>query len=145
MGRCELLHSTVALALFEVPIYNLRKTSRSANRWPLISLSLPAGPGIMISVDYFGHLPVTPSVNTYRYATLLTNRYSHRTGMLVVNATKLWPKPTANVFINRHTTLFESTSEAHTPITVFSFAIQALARCVCTRDTRGVRKIVMSF
>ena len=37
-----------------------RKTSRLTVRWPVISMPLPEGPGIAVSVDYFGPLPVTP-------------------------------------------------------------------------------------
>ena len=38
-----------------------RKTSRQTVRWPIISLALPNGPGILVSYDYFGPLPLTPS------------------------------------------------------------------------------------
>ena len=34
-------------------------------RWPILSLPLPSGPGIAISVVYFGPLPVTPKENSY--------------------------------------------------------------------------------
>ena len=35
-----------------------RKTPRLTVRWPVISMPLPEGPGIAISVDYVGPLPV---------------------------------------------------------------------------------------
>ena len=41
------------------------KTPRLTVRWPIISMPLPEGPGIAISVDYFDPLPVTPRGNTY--------------------------------------------------------------------------------
>ena len=37
-----------------------RKSSRQTTRWPILSLPLPSGPGIAISVDCFDPLPVTP-------------------------------------------------------------------------------------
>ena len=42
-----------------------RKTPRLTVRWPIISMPLPEGSGIDISVDYFGPLPVTPRGNTW--------------------------------------------------------------------------------
>ena len=37
-----------------------RKTSRQPIRWPTLSLPVPNGPGILVRVDYFGPLPLTP-------------------------------------------------------------------------------------
>ena len=34
-------------------------------RWPTLSLPLPNGPGILVNVDYFGPLPLTPRGNAY--------------------------------------------------------------------------------
>ena len=53
-----------------------RKTPRLTVRWPIISMPLPDGPGIAISVDYFGPLPVTPRGNTR--ILLITDRFSRR-------------------------------------------------------------------
>ena len=36
-----------------------RKTSRQTIRWPTLSLPLPNSPGITVSVDYFGPLPLS--------------------------------------------------------------------------------------
>ena len=36
-----------------------RKTSRQTIRWPTLSIPLPNSPGISVSVDYFGPLPIT--------------------------------------------------------------------------------------
>ena len=41
-----------------------RKSSRQTVRWPILSLPLPSGPGVAVSVDYFGPLPVTPRGNS---------------------------------------------------------------------------------
>ena len=35
-------------------------SSRQTVRWPILSLPLPSGPGVAVSVDYFGPLPATP-------------------------------------------------------------------------------------
>ena len=51
-------------------------TSRRTLRWPVISIPLVEGPGIAVSVDYVGHLPVTPRGNTH--ILLVTDRFSHR-------------------------------------------------------------------
>ena len=41
-----------------------QKTPRLTVRWLIISMPLPEGPAIAISVDYFGPPPVTPRGNT---------------------------------------------------------------------------------
>ena len=52
-----------------------RKTPRLTVRWPIISMPLPEGLGVAISVDYFGPVPVTPRGNTYILMNLLVNKY----------------------------------------------------------------------
>ena len=42
-----------------------RKTSRHTIRWPTLSLPLPTGPGITVSTDYFGLLPLPPCGNEH--------------------------------------------------------------------------------
>ena len=56
-----------------------RKSPRLTVRWHIISVPLPEGPGVAISVDYFGHLPVTPRGNTY--ILLIIDRFSRRPDM----------------------------------------------------------------
>ena len=58
-----------------------RKTPRLTVRWPIISMPLPEGPCVAISVEYFGPLPVTPRGNTY--ILLITDRFSRRAGMFL--------------------------------------------------------------
>ena len=41
------------------------KTSRQTIRWSTLFMRLPIGPGILISVDCFGRLPLTPRGNAY--------------------------------------------------------------------------------
>jgi len=56
-----------------------RKSSRQTVRWPILSLPLPSGPGVSVSVDYFGPLPTTPRGNAY--ILLFTDRFSRRADM----------------------------------------------------------------
>ena len=61
---------------------------------------LPEGPGIAVSVDYFGPLPVTPRSNTY--ILLFTDRFSRRPDIHVVTAAEFTAEGTANILINRY-------------------------------------------
>ena len=79
MDRYECLHPVVALPLLELP-----KTPRVTVRSPIISMPLPECPGVAISVDYVGPLPVTPRGNTY--ILLITDRFSRRADMFPVTA-----------------------------------------------------------
>ena len=56
-----------------------RKSSRQTVRWPILSLPLPSGPGVAVSVDYFGPLPVASRGDSY--ILLFTNRFSRRADM----------------------------------------------------------------
>ena len=56
-----------------------RKTSRQTISWPIISPPLPNGPGILVSVHYFGPLPITPRGNVY--ILIFTDRFSRRADM----------------------------------------------------------------
>ena len=42
-----------------------RKTSRQSVRWPILPILLPNSPGVSVSVDYFGSLPITARGNSY--------------------------------------------------------------------------------
>ena len=81
-----------------------RKTSRLTVRWPIISLPLPEGPGIAVSVDYFDPLPVMPRGNTY--ILLFTDRFSRRADMYAVTAAELTAEGTANILINQYIPLW---------------------------------------
>ena len=70
-----------------------RKTPRTTVRWPSISMPLPKGPGVAVSVDYFGPLPVTPRGNTYTL--LFTDRFSRRADMFPVTAAEVTAEGTA--------------------------------------------------
>ena len=64
--------------------FEARKTSRQTVRWLTTTMPLPEGPGIAVSIDYFGPLPVTPRGVTY--ILLLTDRFSRRADMSAVTA-----------------------------------------------------------
>ena len=81
-----------------------RKTPRLTVRWPIISIPLPEGPGIAISVDYFGPLPVTSRGNTY--ILLITDRFSRRADMFIVTAAELSAEGTANMLVNKYIPLW---------------------------------------
>ena len=80
VGRRQRMRPVLASPLFEVP----RKTPRLTVRSPIISIPLPEGPGIAISVDCFGPLPVTPRGN--RYILLVADRFSRRADTFAVAA-----------------------------------------------------------
>ena len=81
-----------------------QKTPRLTVRWPIISMPLPEGPGIAVSVDYFGPLPVTPRGNTY--ILLFTDRFSRRADMFPVTAAEFTAEGTANILVNQYIPLW---------------------------------------
>ena len=76
------------------------KTSRHTIRWPTLSLPLPDGPGITVSVDYFGPLPLTPRGNVY--ILLFTDRFSRRADMYDVSAENFTAAGTAYILLNEY-------------------------------------------
>ena len=77
-----------------------RKSSRQTARWPILSLPLPSGPGIAISVDYFGPLPVTSKGNCD--ILLFTDLFSPRADMYAVSAAEFTAEGTADVLVNKY-------------------------------------------
>ena len=63
-------------------------------------MPLPEGPGIAVSVDYFGPLPVKPRGNTY--ILLFTDRFSCRADMFTVTAAEFTAEGTANILVNQY-------------------------------------------
>ena len=62
-------------------------------------MPLPEGPGVAISVDYFGPLPVTPRGNTY--ILLITDLFSRGADMFPVTAPEFTAEGTANILVNK--------------------------------------------
>ena len=81
-----------------------RKTSRLPVRWPAISMPLPEGLSIAVSVDYVGPLPVTPRANTN--ILLVTDHLSLRGDMYAVTTAELTAEGTADIVINRYIPLW---------------------------------------
>ena len=75
-----------------------RKTSRQTVRWPILPIPLPNSPGVAVSVDYFGPLPITARRNLY--ILLFTDRFSRRADMFAV-AAEFTAEGTANILVNR--------------------------------------------
>ena len=61
-------------------------------------MPLPEGPGVAVSIDYFGSLPVTPRGNTY--ILLYTDRFRRRADMFPVTAPEFTAEGTANILVN---------------------------------------------
>ena len=97
----EHLHPVVAPALPEVPS---TETSQLTFRWPIISMPLPEGPDIAVSVDNFGPLPVTPRGSTY--ILLFADRFGRRADIFAVIAAEFIAEGTANILINRYIPLW---------------------------------------
>ena len=75
-----------------------RKYPRRMDRWPVINISQPDGPGEAMSLDYFGPLPTTSSGN--KYILLITDRFSRRSAMYSVSASEFSALGTANSLVN---------------------------------------------
>ena len=60
---------------------------------------LPEGPGVAVSVDYVGPLPVTPRGSTY--ILLFTDRFSRRADMFPVTTAEFTAEGTANILVNQ--------------------------------------------
>ena len=80
------------------------KTPRLTVRWPIILMPPPEGPGVAISVDHFGPLPVTPRGNTY--ILLFTDRFSRRADTFPVTAAEFTAEGTANGLVNQYVSLW---------------------------------------
>ena len=67
-------------------------------------MPLPEGPGVAVSVDYFGPLPVTPRGNTY--ILLFTDRFRRRANRFPVTAAEFTAESTANILVNQYVRLW---------------------------------------
>ena len=75
-----------------------RKTSRQTVRWPVLPIPLPNNPGVAVSVDYFGPLPIAARGKSY--ILLFMDRFSRRADMFAVTTAKLTTQSTANILVN---------------------------------------------
>ena len=101
-------HSTASCHLGTTPTLRMLKRFHwwiGMNvRWPIITMPLPEGPGVAVSVEYFGPLPVTPGGNIY--ILLLTDRFSRWAEMFPVTAAEFTTKGTANILVNQYIPLW---------------------------------------
>ena len=85
----------------------VRKTPRLTVRWPIISMPLPEGPGIVVSVDYFSTLSVTPRGNTCillfndHFSCLFSDRFSRRADMFPVSTAEVTAEGKANILVKQ--------------------------------------------
>ena len=94
------LHASVRAWLRACYTCRARKASRQTVRWPVLSLPHPSGPGIVVAVDFFGPLPVTP--RGHAYILLFTDRFSRRADMYAVSPAKFTARGTADVLVNEY-------------------------------------------
>ena len=85
--------------------FQASKTSRQTIRSPILSLPLPNGPGILVSVDYFEPLPITTRGNVY--ILLFTDRFSRRADMYATTETEFTASGAFGMLIDRYTLLWE--------------------------------------
>ena len=76
--------------------HQARKTSRQTVRWPVLPIPLPSSPGVAVSVDYFGPLPITTRGNYY--ILLFMDRFSRCADMFAVTTAEA--EGTANILVN---------------------------------------------
>ena len=81
-----------------------RKTSRQTVRWPTLTIALPSGPGVAISIDYFGPLPTTSRGNSY--IVFLIDRFSRRANMYAVTDAEFTAEGTADILVNKYITVW---------------------------------------
>ena len=77
-----------------------RKTSRQAIRWPTTLMPLPSGPGQIVSVDYFGPLPITRNGN--KHILLYTDRFSRHIAAYAVTQDERTAEGTARIFVEQY-------------------------------------------
>ena len=81
-----------------------RKTPRQTVCWPVLPNPLPNSPGVAVSVDYFGPLPITARGNSY--ILLFKDRFSRRADMFAVTTAEFTVEGTANILVSRFNRLW---------------------------------------
>ena len=76
-----------------------RKIFHQTIHWSKLSMPLPNSPGISVSVDYFGSLPITAPGNSY--ILLFMDCSSRRADMFAVPAAEFTAEGSANILVNR--------------------------------------------
>ena len=104
-----------------------RKTSRQTIRWPTTLMPLPSSPGQIVSVDYFGPLPITRNGN--KHILLYTDRFSRHIAAYAVAQDERTAEGTVRIFVEQyiplwgcpHTLLSDKGSEfvARLPLAIY--------------------------
>ena len=81
-----------------------RKTSCQTIRWPTTLMPLPSGPGQIVSVDYFGSLPITRNGN--KHILLYTDMFSRHIAAYAVTQEERTAEGTARVFVEQYIPLW---------------------------------------
>ena len=79
------------------------KTPLLTVRWPIITMPLPKGSGVAVSVDYFGPRRFTSGGNIY--ILLLTDRFSRWADMFPVTAAEFTAEGTAYILVKSRYTV----------------------------------------
>ena len=99
-------------------------------RWPILSLPLSSGPGVAVSIVYYGPLLVIPQGNSYLL--LFTDRFSRHADMYAVSAAEFTAEGTADMLVNKYIPLWRR------PASLFSKLSLAVFKLL------GMRKIATS-
>ena len=81
-----------------------RKISRQTIRWSTTLMPLPSGPGQIVSVDYFGPLPMTQNGN--KHILLYTDRFSRHIAAYAVTQDERAAEGTAQIFVEKYVSLW---------------------------------------
>ena len=81
-----------------------RKTSRQTIRWSTTLMPLPSGPGQIVSVDYFGPLPITRKGN--KHILLFTDKFSPHIAAYAVTQDERTAEGTARIFVEQYIPLW---------------------------------------
>ena len=102
-------------------------------------MHLPEGPGVAVSVKYFGPLPSTPRGNTC--ILLFTDRFSCRADAFPFTAAEFTAEDTANIQVNLYVPLWEYPRTIHSDngLQFCSKLSQAVYQLL------GVHKLATSF
>lgn len=99
------------------------KTSRQTLRWPTLSLPLPKGLSMTVSIDCFGPLPTTPHGNIY--ILVFADRFSRRVDLYAAHTDQFTAKGTADIFVDLYISVWAARSHLY-PIAAGSSALSLL-------------------
>ena len=128
-----------------------RKTSRQTIRWPTTLMPLPSGPGHIVSVDYFGPLPITRNGN--KHILLYTNRFNRHIAAYAVTQNERTAEGTAQIFVEQyiplwgcpHTLLSDNGSEFVARLSLAIYKLMRIRKIATTafhpKSNGGVERV----